>query len=138
MTERTLISFVDLLTEAEAALGRPDLVFEERVNQTLAYLYSEAILPTRRSCQHERSHRQFTAAVLIAADKDYEIDFHMCRSTTLLAVVASASMVSFADAMVCQKLWESDSAKYKALKKVSGTPKLQKELPQVALEDLIR
>jgi hypothetical protein len=137
MTPRTLISFVDLLAEAEAALGRPDLVFEERVNRTLGYLYAETILPTRRACQHERSHRQFAAAVLIAAENDYEIEFFNCRSTTLLAVVASASMVSFADAMVCQRLFESDSAKFKALNRVNVTSKLLKELPQVTLEDLI-
>lgn len=137
-----LISFVDLLGEAELSLqSQPSIekmvLWTEQVNRFCSFLYVEGALPTRRSCQHESSHRQFAAAVLIAANKGYVIDFNGNRSTTYMAVVATASMLDFADALVKRKFWASDVCTYKALNHVKTTQKLLSQLPVVTLSELI-
>lgn len=141
-TPENLISFVDLLLEAQLALNKQPSVeamvlWIERVNRFCSFMYAEQILPTRRSCQHEQSHRQFAAAVLIAADKAYTINFNGCRSTTYMAVVATASMLDFADELVKRKLWSSDVSGHKALNYVKATPKLLAQIPIVTLAEMI-
>lgn len=142
-TPANLISFVDLLGEAELSLSKQlsvekMVLWREQVDRLSSFLYAEGILPTKRSCQHERSHRQFAAAVLIAAEKDHTIDFSGNRNTTYLAIVATASMLDFSDWMVCQKFWISDVSERKALHFVKTTPKLLAHLPKVDLMEMIR
>lgn len=137
-----LISFVDILLEAQLALNKQPSIEEmvlwtERVNRFCSFLYSEAVLPTRRACQNEPAHRQFSAAVLIAAKKGCTIDFNGCRSTTAMAVIATSSMLAFADLMVQRKLWSSDVSTYKALNHVKTTQKLLTHIPVVTLREMI-
>lgn len=136
------VTFVELLDRAEgydfSFSIEQRILFDEKIARLMAVLYSEKILPTRRSCQNHRAHRQFTVAVLIAAEEGLTIDFSGCRSTTQLAVLHTASMLSFSDELVKRKFWSSDVVAYKALGLVTSTEKLLKLIPVVTLEDLIQ
>lgn len=141
LQDENTVTFVELLDRAEAySFGfsiEQTLIWEEKVNRLAGILYSEGVLPMRRSCQHERSHKQFAQAVLIASQENLTVKMDGCRSTTQMAVLYTASMLTFADMMVRKGFWSSDDSKWKAIGHVVATEKLNALLPVISLEDLI-
>lgn len=118
------ISFSQLLTKAERKKKSPNDTFEQRVSRLTEWLYSEEILPTRRACQHYKSHHHFSAALILWADKQFEVSMKGCRSTTHLATIGSSHMAAWLDRLIRKGFLESDSSKFKADGKVSVTSKL--------------
>lgn len=123
------ISFSQLLTKAERKKMSPNDTIEQRVSSLTEWLYSEEILPTRRACQHYKSHHHFSAALILWADKQFEVSMKGCRSTTHLATIGSAQMATWLDRLVRKGFLESDSARYKADGKVRVTQKLMALFP---------
>lgn len=142
MENKKVITFIELLNRAEGySFGfstEQTLIWEEKVNRLAGLLYSEAILPMRRSCQHERSHKLFAQAVLIACQENLTVKTDGCRSTTQLAQLHSASMLTFSDMMIRKGFWASDTSNWKAIGHVTATEKLIALLPIVSLEELLK
>lgn len=131
-----MLTFEQILNDAEFKLSQPDILFEQRVRNLHTALTAEGILPTRRAIQHGESHTKFVAAMVLAADSGV-FDMQLMRSTTLLALLGSAGMPGFLDKMVSLGFLESDSSDCKALGVVTVTDKLRSLCPPITLEDLV-
>lgn len=120
----TQISFTELLIKAEQTQNKSDKVLEERACRLTDQLYRAGVLPTRRACQHHKSHRHFSAALILWADNQFEVSMMGCRSTTDLATIGSSHMAAWLDSLIRKGFLESDSSKFKADGKISVTSKL--------------
>jgi hypothetical protein len=118
------VSLSDLLKNANEQLGFPSEGFLARVRLVAEWLYSQEVLPTRRSGQHYASHLHFAATLVLWADAQLLVDTKGCRSTTYLAGLASANTAKWLDRLVRKGFLESDSSKHKAENNVSVTAKL--------------
>lgn len=118
------VSFSQLLAKAEHQQKSSSDSFEQRVLRLTGQLYLTGVLPTKRACQHYKSHRHFSAALILWADNQFEVSMRGCRSTTHLATIGSSHMAAWLDRLIRKGFLESDSSRFKADGKVSFTSKL--------------
>jgi hypothetical protein len=128
------VSLSDLLKNASEQLALPSEDLLGRARMVTDWLYSQEVLPTRRSGQHYASHLHFAATLVLWADAQLLVDTRGCRSTTYLAGLASANTAKWLDRLVRKGFLESDSSKHKAESKVYVTPKLLSLIPSFTVE----
>jgi hypothetical protein len=128
------ISLSDLLKNANEQLGFPSEGFLVRVRLVAEWLYSQEVLPTRRSSQHYETHHHFAATLILWVDGQLVVDMTRCRSTTYLAGLGSANTAQWLDRLVRKGFLESDSSKHKAENNVSVTPRLLAAIPSFFFE----
>jgi hypothetical protein len=128
------VSLSDLLKNASERLALPSEDLLGRARTVTDWLYSQEVLPTRRSGQHYASHLHFAATLVLWADAQLLVDTRGCRSTTYLAGLASANTAKWLDRLVRKGFLESDSSKHKAENNVSVTPRLLAAIPSFFFE----
>ncbi len=128
------VSLSDLLKHANEQLGLPSEALLGRARMVTDWLYSQEVLPTRRSRQHQASHLHFAATLILWADHQLVVETRGCRSTTYLAGLGSAQITVWLDRLVSKGFLESDVSKHKAENKVCVTPKLLSLIPSFTVE----
>lgn len=128
------VSLSELLRQANEQLALPSEDLLGRARTVTDWLYSQEVLPTRRSGQHYESHYHFAATLILWADAQLVVETRGCRSTTYLAGLASANTTKWLDRLVRKGFLESDSSKHKAESKVCVTPKLLSLIPSFTVE----
>lgn len=104
---------VKLLHAAADKLDEGDLIFNERVETTLAILRCKGCVPFLRSKLNGHLHRMFAASIVLAFDIDETLDLHTRRAGDLHWQGISTCLPKYLDQCVKSGLLKSDHPKAK-------------------------